>query len=81
MCLTGIAKTLEWAKTASLEYFQLSLGRKQLTELLHLPEKFLLFAIWHLNSLVGSVEVLLCRSAPCFYTLYLTTNISRLLWK
>ena len=57
--------------------FQLILGR-ELAELLSIPEKFLLFAILAFNSLMAFLESYFLRACSSFYTLYLTTRISRL---
>ena len=44
--------------------------------LLQISEKFLLLAIWHINSLMVFLEVLLSQGALAFYTMDLTTRIS-----
>ena len=43
---------------------------------LQIPEKFLLLAIWHLNSLMVFLEVLLSQGMLAFYTVDPTTRIS-----
>ena len=43
---------------------------------LPIPEKFLLLAIWHINSLMVFLKVLLSQGAQAFYTIDPTTRIS-----
>ena len=50
-------------------------------QLYPIPEKFLLFAIWHINSLMVFLKVLLSPGMLALYTIDLTTRISMLLAK
>ena len=42
---------------------------EEVAHLLQIPEKFLLFAIWHINSLMVFLKVLLFQGMLAFYTL------------
>ena len=54
------------AKTAQIHDL---VEREEVTHPLMIPEKFLLFAIWHINSLMVFLKVLLSQGALAFYTL------------
>ena len=49
---------------------------EEVTHPLQIPEKFLLLAIWHINSLMVFLEVLLSQDTLAFYTVDPTTRIS-----